>query len=343
MGPVTLEFVRSLPKAEVHVHLEGSIGPGDVVELAAEVAESLPRPAEMLLEFEGLADFLSYLDWACALVRTPEQLARLAYRFAQREAESGVRYADLLVSPIHWLAWNGRLEAFVEAIDRGLTEAEQDGLPPVGLCVSLSRTMSGAEAEEAAEQLVRLGHPRVVALSVDGNEAVLGRTSPRFAETFRMAAAGGLHRTVHAGESSGPEGVRDAIDILGAERIDHGVRIIEDPALVREVAARRIPLDVCPWSNVQLGLYPTRKDHPLDDLRRAGAPVSINTDDPALFGCRLDEEYVKTAETYGWNEEIVRSVARTSIEASFCNEDTRRRLLEELAGWEPSSPTATSG
>jgi adenosine deaminase len=332
MAAVTLEFVRSLPKAEVHVHLEGSIGPSAVVELAEVAGEPLPRPAETMLDFAGLADFLSYLDWACALVRTPEQLARLAYRFAQREGESGVRYADLLVSPIHWPAWNTRLPAFVAAIDRGLAEAEHDGLPPVGLCISLSRTMSAPEAEDVVRQLVDLGHQRVVALSVYGNEAVLGRTSPRFAEAFRQAAAGGLHRTVHAGESSGPVGFRDAIDILVEERIDHGVRVIEDAALVREVADRRVPLDVCPWSNVRLGLYGSRKKHPLDDLRRAGVPVSINTDDPVLFGCRLDEEYVTTAETYGWDEETVRSVSRTSIEASFCDEDTRRRLLKELAG-----------
>jgi adenosine deaminase len=332
MAPVTLEFVRSLPKAEVHVHLEGSIGPGDVVELAEAAGEPLPRPPEELLEFQGLGDFLSYLDWACSLVRTPEQLARLAYGFAAREAASGVRYADLLVSPIHWQGWNGRLGALVDSIDAGLTEAEQDGLPPVGLCVSLSRTMSAGEAEEAAEQLVRLNHPRLVALSVDGNEAVLGRTSSRFAEAFRTAAEGGLHRTVHAGESSGPEGVRDAIEILGAERIDHGVRVIEDPALVREVADRGVPLDVCPWSNVTLGLYPSRKDHPLDELRRAGVRVSVNTDDPVLFGCTLDQEYVETAATYGWDENTVRSVARTSIEASFCEDDTRSRLLQELGG-----------
>jgi adenosine deaminase len=331
MATVTVEFVRSLPKAEVHVHLEGTIGPEDVEALAAAADEPLPRPVESLLEFQGLADFLSYLDWSCGLIRTPEQLARAAYRFALREAESGVSYADLLVSPIHWPTWNGRLPAFVDAIDQGLAEAEQEGLPAVGLCVSLSRTMSTAEAEEATEQLVRLGHPRVVALSVDGDEAVLGRTSPRFAEAFRKAAKGGLHRTVHAGESSGPEGVRDAIEYLGAERIDHGVRVIEDPELVGEVASRGIPLDVCPWSNVRLGLYGSRTEHPLDKLRRAGVPVSVNTDDPALFGCRLDQEYVETARAYGWDEGTVRSVARTSIEASFCDEDTRRRLLAEVA------------
>jgi adenosine deaminase len=173
-------------------------------------------------------------------------------------------------------------------------------------------------------------HPRVAALSIDGNEAVTGRTGPRFAEAFHMAARGGLRRTVHAGESSGPEGVRDAIACLGAERIDHGVRAIEDPSLVAELADRGIPLNVCPHSNVLLGLYPSRAEHPIDALRRAGVRVSVNTDDPGLFGCRLDEEYAANAATFNWDAGVVRQLARTSIEASFADSETKAGLLREL-------------
>jgi adenosine deaminase len=328
--PVSTEFVRSLPKAEVHVHLEGCLDASDIEELAREAGESLPRPKDRLFEFSDLGSFLEFLDWACALVRSPDQLARLAYRFAQREEASGVRYSDLLVSPIHWTPWRDRLDAFVGALDAGLAEAERDGLPRTGLCISLSRSQSSAEAMGVLEGLLERGHPRVVALSIDGNEAVHGRTSPRFAEVFERAAEAGLHRTVHAGESSGPEGVWDAIDILKAERIDHGVRSIEDDRLVRELADRGIPLDICPLSNVTLGLYKSRLDHPLESLRQAGVMVSVNTDDPALFGCRLDQEYFATADAYGWDESVVRGVARTSVEAAFCGEDLRRDLLREL-------------
>jgi len=327
---VTPEFVRSLPKAEVHVHLEGCLEAADIEQLAREAGQKLPRPPERLFEFANLGQFLEFLDWACALVVTAEQLARAAYRFAEREAASGVRYADLLVSPIHWTPWAGRLDAFVDAIDAGLSEAEQDGLPRVGLCVSASRAQPASETEAMVDQLLARRHPRVVALSIDGNEAASGRTGQKFAETFRRAARGGLRRTVHAGESSGPEGVWDAIDLLGAERIDHGVRSIEDPALVRELAGRGIPLDVCPSSNVTLGLYPSIEEHPFERLRLAGVPVSINTDDPALFGIRLDEDYAKVAKAYGWDEDVVRSIARMSIEASFCDDGTKKDLLAEL-------------
>jgi adenosine deaminase len=329
-GGVTVDFVRSLPKAEVHVHLEGAPDADTIEELARAAGRDLPAPTDRLFEFTGLGPFLEFLDWWCGLVRTPQQLARLAYGFARTEADWGVRYADLTVSPIHWAAWRGRLEAFIDTLGQGLAEAEQDGLPSVGLCVSMSRTMSSAQALEFVDRVLSQRHPRVVAITVDGNEAAVGRTGHVFAPAFRRAREAGLRVSAHAGESSGPEGVRDAVEILGAERIEHGVRAIEDPDVVRLLADRRIPLGVCPWSNVLLGLYPTREDHPIDALRRAGVPVSVNTDDPALFGCRLDEEYLETARTHGWDRDVVRAVARTSLEASFCDEDTRRALLAEL-------------
>jgi adenosine deaminase len=318
-----------LPKVEVHVHLEGCFEPADIQRLAAESGEALPRPVETLFDMTGLdlAAFLELLDWSCGLVRTTEQLARAAYAFAEREARAGAGYADVIVNPTHWSAWRDRLDGFVDALDAGFREAEADGLTPVGLCVSLLRQQSASEALELVEWLLEQRHPRVVALSIDGNEAAAGRTGPRFEDAFKRAAEGGLHRTVHAGESSGPEGVRDALNYLCAERIDHGIRAIDDPSLVSELAARRVPLNVCPGSNVQLGLYPDRRSHPLDALRLAGVPVSINTDDPALMRTDLVAEYVSSAEAYDWDMPVVRQIARTSIEASFCDADLRRRLL----------------
>jgi adenosine deaminase len=329
---VSAAAVQALPKAEVHVHLEGCFAPADIARLAAESGETLPRPVATLFDMTGLdlSAFLEILDWTCGLVRTPEQLARAVYAFAEREAQSGVAYADLIVNPSHWSAWRTRLDDFVDVLDAGLRDAEADGLPPVGLCVSLLRQQSASEALELVDWLLERRHPRVVALSIDGNEAAAGRTGPRFADAFKRATEHGLHRTVHAGESSGPEGVRDALDHLHAERIDHGIRAIDDPGLVAELAERRIPLNVCPGSNVQLGLYPDRRSHPLDALRRAGVPVSINTDDPALMSTDLVAEYVASADAYNWDMPTVRQIARTSIEASFCTADLRHRLLAAL-------------
>jgi adenosine deaminase len=318
------------------VHLEGCFDVADLVAFARQAGERLPAPAERLFDFRDLVSFLELLDLVCGLVRSREQLARAAYRFAGREAAAGVVYADLIVNPIHWSKWTHDLSGFLDAIDAGLREAEDDGHPPVGLCVSLLREQSASEALELVDWLVERRHPRVVALSIDGNEAAAGRTGPRFAEAFGRAARAGLHRTVHAGESSGPEGVRDAIDLLLAERIDHGVRALEDPTLVQELADRAIPLGICPGSNIALGLYPDRAAHPIDALRRAGVPVSINTDDPAYLRTNLVAEYRETAWAYGWDLETLRAIARTSIEACFCPEDLQRELLRDLEGWRPS-------
>jgi adenosine deaminase len=221
----------------------------------------------------------------------------------------------------------------IDAIDAGFTAAEQDGLPPVGLCVSLLRTQSSSAAAELVDLLVSLRHPRVVALSIDGNEAAAGRTGPRFAQAFQRAGAAGLRRTVHAGESSGPEGVRDAIELLGADRIDHGVRAIDDPDLVGLLADRRIPLGICPTSNLTLGVYPAIEDHPIDRLRRAGVVVSINTDDPVLLGASLEGEYALCSEAFGWSDEVIRALARNSIDASFANADIKATLIQALSRW----------
>ena len=328
-----LERLRRLPKSEVHVHLEGTFEAATLERWAREAGVAMPRPRERLFEFQGLADFLEFLDWACSLAGSEQRLAEMAYAFCRRLAADGTGYADLIVNPSHWQPWQGRLRAMLDALDDGFRAAEQDGLPAVGLCVSLLRTQTADESVQLVEDLTAWRHPRVVALSVDGNEATAGRTGARFAEAFRRAAAAGLKRTVHAGESSGPEGVRDAVELLGADRIDHGVRAIEDPALVALLAERRIPLGVCPSSNLVLKVYPSLDAHPIDALRRAGVAVSINTDDPSLLGTNLPREYALCTEQFGWSDEVVREIAATSIEASFAGEGLKARLRRDLNRW----------
>ena len=325
--------LQSLPKAEVHLHLEGCFDADTIARWARAEGVALPRAQEDLFKFSGLADFLGFLDLACGLAATPERLAQLSYGLARRLTDNGTGYADVIVNPTHWHAWHGRLSAMLDAIDAGLQAAEQDGLTSVGLCISLLRTQTADESIELVELLHAMRHPRVVALSVDGNEATAGRTGPRFAEAFRRAGQHGLRRTVHAGESSGPEGVWDAVNLLGADRIDHGVRAIEDPALVRMLAERQIPLGICPTSNLVLGVYPSIEQHPLERLRQAGVRVSVNTDDPALLDASLVGEYALCRQAFGWTDEITRSVARTSIDASFASEDVKRKLLDALQRW----------
>lgn len=325
--------LKALPKAEVHLHLEGCFEAATIAQWARAEGVALPRPQADLFRFAGLADFLGFLDLACGLASTPQRLEALAYGLCQRLADNGTGYADVIVNPTHWHAWHGRLGAMLAAMDAGFTAAEQDGLPGVGLCVSLLRTQSADAAAELVDALCALRHPRVVALSVDGNEATAGRTGPRFADAFRRAANHGLRRTVHAGESSGPEGVWDAVNLLGADRIDHGVRAIEDAALVAMLADRQIPLGICPTSNLVLGVYPSLPEHPIDRLRQAGVRVCVNTDDPALLGASLVGEYALCRHAFGWTDAITRSVAHTSIDASFASAEVKARFLAALKDW----------
>lgn len=325
--------LRALPKAEVHVHIEGCFDEDTLERWATEAGIPLPRPKEKLFAFQQLGDFLEFLDWASGLANTPARIAELAYRFAQRLGADGTGYADAILNPTHWHAWDGRTKALIAALDAGFREAEQDGLPPVGLCISLLRTQTAAQATELVDLLTDWRHPRVVALSVDGNEAAAGRTGPRFADAFRRAGQVGLKRTVHAGESSGPEGVRDAIELLGADRIDHGVRAIEDDRVLALVVEKAIPLGICPSSNVTLGVYPSLAAHPVERLRQAGVHLSLNTDDPGLLHTNLPNEYRRVAEQFGWQDDVLRQVAKTSIQASFANDDVKTALLQRLAQW----------
>lgn len=325
--------LRALPKAEVHAHLEGCFEPAVLARWAHRAGVPMPRPLEQLFQFGGLADFLHFLDWACSLASTKDRLAELGHGYSRRLAASGAGYADVIVNPTHWTAWHGRLGDMIDAFDAGFAAAEQEGLPPVGLCISLLRTQSGDAAAELVDALVALRHPRVVGLSVDGNEAAAGRTGPRFADAFRRAGAAGLGLTVHAGESSGPEGVWDAIELLGADRIDHGVRAIEDERLVSVLAERQIPLGICPTSNLVLGVYPSIEAHPVERLRRAGVRLSLNTDDPSLLGASLEGEYALCSEAFGWSDATLRAIAGTSIDASFANQAVKGRLHAALARW----------
>ncbi len=343
--------IRALPKAEVHVHLEGSFALVDLLELAKQNRVALPGPAATLFDISthdafsspavttgggagagsaGLTGFLRFLDWQCGLVRTREQAARVAYAFAARQSASGIRYSDVIVNPTHWNTWHGRELDLLDALTGGFDDAQSDGLCIANIAYSLLRTQGATEAEDIVRAVTGARARRVVALSVDGDEKVAGRTGERFRDAFGLAAASGLHRTVHAGESSGPDGVWDALDLLQAERIDHGVRAIEDPALVQRLVDEDISLGVCPRSNVTLGIYRSWPEHPLPQLLAAGIRVTLNTDDPATMGTTLEADWAVAAEQFGFTRDDLVGFARRSIEASFADDDLRRDLLAEL-------------
>jgi adenosine deaminase len=320
VGAATVDrsWLVGLPKAEVHCHLEGNIALSTIG----------LRPDDAA--FGDLDGFLRFLDRSCRLVTATTQLEEIAYDVAARAAAGGVGHVDLIFNPTHWPAWSTRLAAFVDALDTGFRAGESDHGVTVNLCLSLKRTQPAADSVELVDWLLETRPARIVALSVDGNEAAAGRTAARFAPLFSRARAAGLRTCAHAGESSGPEGVRDAVEVLAAERIDHGVRAIEDPALVADLAGRGVPLDICPTSNVRLGLVPSLAAHPVEALRHGGVAVSLNTDDPLIFDTDVVHEYVACAATFGWDRSVVASLARTSIEASFAPPERKATLTRDL-------------
>lgn len=360
---ISEDWIRSLPKAEVHVHLEGTFELIDLLDLARAAGERLPGPAATIFDVGthddfvqpevttggdrdhgagvgGLTGFLRFLDWECGLVRSSEQAARHAYRFAARQSASGVRYSDVIVNPTHWGAWAGREFQLLSALAAGFDEAAQDGLSSANLCVSLLRQQSSAEGAEIARRLVRERPDRVVALSVDGDERTVTRSGARFADAFDIAGDGGLRRTVHAGESSGPDSIVDALDLLHAERIDHGIRAVEDDSLLARLRDERIPLGVCPRSNVSLGLFASVAEHPVGQLVDAGVTVTINTDDPAPLRTTLEAEWASVARALDWDEARVAQLAADSIAASFASDEVKRDLQNELRS--AAHPTVTA-
>lgn len=317
--------IRALPKVELHVHLEGTFEPDRLRQLSRDRGLNPPISLDGLLQFSGLSQFLEFLDWCCGLMTTPDDVAQVAYDFAGRANRDGTVYAEVIVNPTHWPALSA--PDLVEAVDAGFTRAATDGLTDCRILVSLLRTQTAEEAERLVRWMTGTPPRRVVGLSVDGNEAAAGRTGPKFAAAYRLAGEAGLGRTAHAGESSGPEGVEDALDLLGVSRIDHGVRAIESPALVSRLADQQVPLNVCPISNGVL-LYPDMDQHPLPRLVQAGVPVTINTDDPALLGTDLVKDVATAVNLCDWDLADLKRMTRTAIEAAFCDEEQKRELRE---------------
>lgn len=324
---ITDAQLRDLPKVELHVHLEGTMSADRIAELARSVGVTLPRPVDELFTFEGFDEFLDFLTWTCDLIRTPEVAAAVAYEHARFAAANGIMYSEVIVNPTHWRGWStGDL---VAGISEGFDRARDEGLTDCRLLLSILRQQSAEEAGALVDWMVAHPSDAVLGLSVDGNEAAAGRVTERFSAAYRRAADAGFGLTAHTGESSGPEGVRDVLDLLGVDRIDHGVRAIEDPELVARLAEERITLNICLSSNL-LHLYPDLASHPWAALHRAGVPTTINTDDPGFVRTDLVTEFSQAARQWGWDLDDAAAVTRRAIEASFCDDTTKAALTSRL-------------
>lgn len=324
---VSDEMIALLPKVELHVHLEGTLEPSRIAQLAELAGKELPRPLDRIFETTDLSDFLSFLDWTGRLVTSPDLAGVLAYDFARRAAADNTMYAEVIINPTHWGALS--LDDLLAGVAAGFDRAQADGLADCRILPSILRQQSEAEANDLANHLAEHRPHRVVGLSIDGDEAVAGRTAPRFVTAYRIAKEAGLGLTAHAGESSGPEGVRDALDLLGVDRLDHGIRAVEDPELVARLVDEGLPLNVCVTSNCRR-MYPDVHHHPILELLAAGVNCTINTDDPAPMTCDLNGEFALVADAAGWSPTDAAAATATAIDAAFCDDTTKADLRTRL-------------
>ncbi|MFB4305513.1 adenosine deaminase [Actinomadura sp. GTD37] len=321
----------SLPKAHLHVHLESTVRWDTLGEIGAANGVEVPGRAGAFGDF---ASFFAQNDLVRACLRRPGDFRRVAYEFCADESAQGVRYAEVSFTAAGHGERLGDLAMPLQAVLEGL-EAGQDAF---GIDCRLILDHSRRRSVERAWRTLDLArrHDRVVAVGLAGDEAHPGVP---FTEVFAAARDAGLHVVHHAGEGEGPASIRQALGPGRAERLGHGIRVLDDPALTAEVRERRIPLEVCPSSNVALGFAPSLDAHPLPLLRDAGLLVTLNTDIPALIGTSLTTEYANVRDAFGYDDHTLAELSRDTVTASFAPPETKTRLHQEIAAWlTPAGP-----
>ncbi len=330
-------FIAGLPKAELHVHHVGSASPQIVAELAARHPGVVPADPEALARFFEFRDFAHFIEVylaVVALLRTPEDIRLLTYEVARELAEGQrVRYAELTCTPYtsvlpHESDRGMPIEAYSEAIEDARLAAERD----FGIRLRWIYDIPGESGLPAADATLdfALRHPTdgLIGFGLGGPE--VGVPRPQFQPHFDAARAAGLRSVPHAGETTGPETVWDALRLLGAERIGHGTSAALDAVLLEHLAETGIALEVCPSSNVATRAVASLAEHPLRAFRDAGVTVTINSDDPPMFGTTLNREYEIAADLLDLDDSGVADLARAAVGASFASADVKAELLAEI-------------
>ncbi|HET8603294.1 MAG TPA: adenosine deaminase [Marmoricola sp.] len=325
-------FVAGLPKAELHVHHVGSASPRIVSELAARHPGTVPSDPEELTKFFEFRDFAHFIEVYLAvvdLVRTPEDVRLLTYEVA-REMATGqsVRYAELTCTPYTSVQAGVPVEAFNEAIEDARVAAERDFGIVLRWIFDVPGEFGVPAADATLDHALHHAPEALIGFGLGGPE--IGVPRPQFQRHFEAARAAGLHSVPHAGETTGPQTIWDALRLLGAERIGHGTSAAHDPALLAHLAETGVPLEVCPSSNVATRAVDSLAEHPIVAFRDAGVVVTVNSDDPPMFGTTLNREYEIAADLLGLDRPGVADLARTAVSASFLEGTARSALLTEI-------------
>jgi adenine deaminase len=324
----------AIPKVELHCHVEGTIRPSTVAELARKAGRFLPvDDVTELYRYSSLDEFLSIFWLVQTMLMKPEDWERAAHESIVDAAPHGLRYREMFFTPARHLAAGQDLGDIILGLTRGIEAAEADTGVRCLLICDMDRAFGGKAGFELVErlgQLRRAGRAeRVIGVGMDSTE--LGVDLRDYAEAYLLAGRLGLRRTAHAGEDTGPSNIQMAVDVLGVERIDHGLSILRHPELTQRLADSRIPLTVCPNSNVMIAnKVPRLEEHPFRQMREAGLLATLNTDDPAMADLDLGQEYRSVARALDLNLQQMTAVALDGVDASWLDESDKRRLRSEF-------------
>jgi adenine deaminase len=325
------ELLRRMPKAELHIHIEGSLEPELMFALAARNAVKLPYASvDELRRAYAFSNLQSFLDiyYAGASVLLHEQdFFDMAWAYLQRAKADNILRAEIFFDPQTHTARGVAMRTVVDGLHRACTQAKAQLGIDAELILCFLRHLSEAEAFDTLEAALPY-RDRFIGVGLDSSE--VGHPPEKFARVFAKCRELGLHLVAHAGEEGPPAYVWTAIDVLKVERIDHGVQSAKDPALMQRLQRDRIPLTVCPLSNLKLCVFPALADHNLKHLLEAGLCVTVNSDDPAYFGGYLNENFVQLAQAVGLTAQHAYQLARNSFEASFMSDERKRECIAQL-------------
>jgi aminodeoxyfutalosine deaminase len=325
-------FIAGLPKAELHVHHVGSASPRIVAELAANHPDSkVPTDPEALADYFTFTDFAHFIEVYLSvvdLIRTPEDVRLLTFEVARDMARQNIRYAELTITPFSSTRRGIDEKAFMAAIEDARTAAERELGVVLRWCFDIPGEAGLEAAAETARLAVDLRPEGLVSFGLGGPE--IGVPRPQFKPYFDRSIAAGLRSVPHAGETTGPQTVWDALNDLRAERIGHGTSSVQDPKLLAHLAEHRIPLEVCPTSNLATRAVTDLEQHPVKEMIAAGVLVTVNSDDPPMFGTDLNNEYAVTARLLDLDERGVAGLAKNAVQASFLDPAGKARIVSEI-------------
>ncbi|MBV9024110.1 MAG: adenosine deaminase [Streptomycetaceae bacterium] len=326
------DFIAGLPKAELHVHHVGSASPRIVAELAARHPDSaVPADPDALTEYFTFRDFAHFIQVYLSVVELlhdAEDVRLLTYEIARDMARQNIRYAELTITPYSSVKRGIPAAAFMEAIEDARKAAEVEFGTVLRWCFDIPGEASLEAAEVTCDLALQHAPEGLISFGLGGPE--IGVPRPQFKPYFDRARAAGLRSVPHAGESTGPQTIWDALNDLGAERIGHGTSAAQDPALLAHLAEQRIPLEICPTSNIATRTVASLEEHPLLRMVDAGVLVTVNSDDPPMFGTDLNTEYAVAARLLELDRQGVVNLAKNAVKASFMDEESRVKLTAEI-------------